>query len=72
MATDSVTITNNTSGESFELPLKNGTIGPSAADISSLYRDAGIFTYDPGFMATASCHSAITYIDVVVCLLFLV
>jgi citrate synthase len=63
MATDSVTITNNATGESFDLPLKSGTIGPWAADISSLYRDAGIFTYDPGFMATASCHSAITYID---------
>jgi len=63
MANDSVTITNNATGESFEYALLKGTIGPPAVDISALYRDAGIFTYDPGFMATASCHSAITYID---------
>jgi citrate synthase len=63
MAKDSVTITNNATNDSFEYALEQGTIGPAAVDISSLYRDAGIFTYDPGFMATASCHSAITYID---------
>lgn len=50
-------------GESHEFPLKSGTLGPSAVNISTLYRDAGIFTYDLGFMATASCLSAITYID---------
>jgi citrate synthase len=63
MAKDSITITHNGTGASFEYALKQGTIGPPAVDISALYRDAGIFTYDPGFMATASCHSAITYID---------
>jgi citrate synthase len=63
MANSSVTITNNATGESYEFPLKQGTIGPAAVDISSLYKEAGFFTYDPGFMATASCHSAITYID---------
>ncbi|MGB5736958.1 MAG: citrate synthase [Thiohalocapsa sp.] len=63
MANDTITITTNADGQSFEFPLKHGTIGPSAVDISSLYRDAGFFTFDPGFMATASCHSAITYID---------
>jgi citrate synthase len=63
MANDTVTITNDSTGESFQFPLLQGTVGPAAADISSLYREAGIFTYDPGFMATASCHSAITYID---------
>jgi citrate synthase len=63
MPNDTITITNNTDGSSFEFPLKHGTMGPSAVDISSLYRDAGFFTFDPGFMATASCHSAITYID---------
>jgi citrate synthase len=63
MARDSVTISNNATGETFEFALKKGTIGPSAVDISSLYKEGGIFTYDPGFMATASCHSAITYID---------
>ncbi len=63
MPNDTITITNNADGGSFEFPLKHGTIGPSAVDISTLYRDAGFFTFDPGFMATASCHSAITYID---------
>jgi citrate synthase len=61
MANDSITLTNN--GKSHELPILRGTIGPGAADITSLYKETGIFTYDPGFMATASCHSAITYID---------
>jgi citrate synthase len=63
MAEQMITITNDASGERFEYPLKRGTLGPGALDITSLYRDAGFFTYDPGFMATASCHSAITYID---------
>ena len=63
MPNDTITITNNADGSRFEFPLKHGTIGPSAVDISTLYRDAGFFTFDPGFMATASCHSAITYID---------
>ncbi len=63
MANETVTITNDSTGESHAFPLLTGTIGPAAADISSLYKEAGIFTYDPGFMATASCHSAITYID---------
>jgi citrate synthase len=58
-----ITITNNADGTQLEYPLRAGTLGPSAVDISSLYRDAGFFTYDPGFMATASCHSAITFID---------
>jgi citrate synthase len=40
-----------------------GTIGPEALDISSLIKDQGVFTFDPGFMATASTESKITYID---------
>jgi citrate synthase len=58
-----ITITNNSNGKSHDYPLKQGTLGPDAVDISALYRDAGFFTYDPGFMATASCHSSITFID---------
>ncbi len=48
-----------------ELPIKTGTMGPSTVDISQLYQQTGkqYFTFDPGFMATASCHSAITFID---------
>jgi citrate synthase len=46
-----------------ELPVLDGTLGPSVVDIGTLYRDHGVFTYDPGFVATAACQSAITYID---------
>ena len=44
-------------------PLLEGTEGPSVVDISALYKDSGYFTFDPGFMSTASCESKITYID---------
>src|SRR6202012_719922 len=40
-----------------------GTIGPDVIDISKLYGQAGVFTYDPGFTSTGSCESKITYID---------
>ena len=46
-----------------ELPVMAGTIGPEVIDIRSLYAQTGKFTYDPGFMSTGSCKSAITYID---------
>ncbi|HYF56034.1 MAG TPA: citrate (Si)-synthase, partial [Salinarimonas sp.] len=46
-----------------EMTVKPGTIGPSVIDISKLYAQTGMFTYDPGFMSTASCQSTITYID---------
>jgi citrate synthase len=52
-----------TTGKVAELNARSGTLGPAALDISSLIRDLGIFTYDPGFMATASAESNITYID---------
>ena len=45
------------------LPLIEGAQGPRAIDVTRLYRDHGIFTYDPGYMSTASCESRITYID---------
>jgi len=50
-------------GKSVELPVKSGTIGPDVLDIGKLYAQTGAFTYDPGFTSTASCESAITYID---------
>lgn len=55
----------NLKGDSSEitLELRSGTEGPDAIDITSLYGDMGVFTYDPGFVSTASCHSKITYID---------
>ena len=46
-----------------ELPMYNGTLGPDVIDIQKLYSQTGNFTFDPGFMSTASCRSAITYID---------
>ena len=46
-----------------ELNIMSGTLGPNVLDISHLARDLGVFTYDPGFMATASTESKITYID---------
>lgn len=52
-----------TDGETVELPVKSGTIGPDVIDIRKLYGQTGKFTYDPGFTSTASCDSAITYID---------
>ncbi len=57
------TLHDNTTGQSYELPVVEGTDGPRVIDIRNLYRDAGVFTYDPGFTSTASCSSAITYID---------
>ena len=49
--------------KNYDFPIRSGSIGPDVVDISSLYNKAGIFTYDPGFMSTASCESKITYID---------
>jgi len=46
-----------------EFPIYKGTIGPDVIDIRKLYAGTGKFTYDPGFMSTASCNSSITYID---------
>jgi citrate synthase len=46
-----------------ELPVLSGTAGPQVVDIRKLYNDTGYFTFDPGFVATASCESKITYID---------
>jgi len=50
-------------GITHDLPVRRGTMGPDVIDISRLYADADVFTYDPGFTSTASCESKITYID---------
>src|SRR5205809_5160839 len=50
-------------GKSLDFPVLPGTIGPEVVDIRTLYGKSGAFTYDPGFMSTASCTSSITYID---------
>ncbi|WP_417257605.1 citrate synthase [Celeribacter sp.] len=63
MADTKKTATLTIDGNSFELPVYSPTEGPDVIDIRKLYADAGVFTYDPGFTSTASCDSAITYID---------
>ena len=50
-------------GKTIELPVLHGGCGPDVIDIASLYKELGLFTYDPGFTSTASCNSRITYID---------
>ena len=50
-------------GKSAEFPIFKGTIGPDVVDIRTLLGKSGMFTYDPGFLSTASCKSEITYID---------
>jgi citrate synthase len=50
-------------GAAYELPMRKGTLGPDVVDISALYQESGRFTYDPGFVSTASCESKITFID---------
>ncbi|MCX8500718.1 MAG: citrate synthase [Alphaproteobacteria bacterium] len=60
---NSLTLTDNRTGKSLELPIKNGSIGPVVADIRKVYSSLDLFTYDPGFTSTASCESRITYID---------
>ena len=63
MADNVYELCNEHKGIKEHLPVIEGTQGPHAVDISKLYRDTGVLTYDPGFMSTASCESRITYID---------
>jgi citrate synthase len=62
-ANRSVTVTLDGTNKSTRLPLISGTIGPDVYDIRKMYAELGVFTYDPGYGATASCESKITYID---------
>ncbi len=63
MSKDTVTLMDNRSGKSFEAPIMDGVHGDSVMDIGNLHKETGYFTYDPGFLATASCDSAITFLD---------
>jgi citrate synthase len=56
-------LTDPATGQSSEIKALPGSAGPAVLDIGAIYKDHGVFTYDPGFMATASASSAITYID---------
>ena len=63
-ASDSLTITDNRTGKSYEVPIEDGTVRATALrDIKVNESDFGVMTYDPAFMNTASCRSAITYLD---------
>lgn len=66
MATDTkktVTLTDDESGKSLKMPILSGTHGDDVIDIRGLYKELGYFTHDPGFTATSSCESALTFID---------
>jgi len=63
MSTETVTIIDDATGKKVQLPLLSPTSGPKTIDISTLYKELGYFTYDPGFVSTASCSSGITFLD---------
>jgi citrate synthase len=54
MSKDAFTLT-SPDGKTIELPVRKGATGPDVIDISKLYREQGVFTYDPGFVSTGSC-----------------
>ncbi len=63
LAENKATLSFSNGSPSVELPVYHGNVGPDVIDIRKLYGQTGMFTYDPGFLSTASCQSAITYID---------
>ena len=63
MSDRKATLTFSDTGKSIELDILSGTEGPDTIDITKLYSQAKVFTFDPGFVSTASCDSSITYID---------
>ncbi|WP_419769028.1 MAG: citrate synthase [Candidatus Marinarcus sp.] len=63
MAKNTMTLTDNRNGKSYEYDILSGTRGPDVVNISTFYKDSGMFTYDPGYTSTASCESKITFID---------
>ncbi|MFO0324564.1 MAG: citrate synthase [Burkholderiales bacterium] len=63
MSANAKTATLTVGDKTVQLPVSDGTVGPSTVDIGKLYGQTGMFTYDPGFMSTASCNSTITFID---------
>ena len=63
MANKTFELLDTASGKKSTLPVRSGTVGPDVIDIGALNKDHGVFTFDPGFMATASTESKVTYID---------
>src|SRR4051812_9313912 len=63
-ASDTLTVTDNRTGKTYEIPIEDGAIrAPALRDIKVDDDDFGLLSYDPAFMNTASCRSAITYLD---------
>ena len=60
---NTMTMTDNRTGKSWEFPILSGTKGPDVVDIGSFYSQTGMFTFDQGYTSTASCKSEITFID---------
>ncbi|MGB2551580.1 citrate synthase [Campylobacter sp. MOP51] len=60
---NTVTLTDNRNGKSYEFPILQGTMGPDVIDISTFFNQTGMFTFDRGYTSTAMCRSSITYID---------
>jgi citrate synthase len=63
LADNKATLSFSNGSPNVELPVYHGSVGPDVIDIRKLYAQTGMFTYDPGFLSTASCQSAITFID---------
>ena len=63
MTNRSVTVTDSETNKSIELPVMDGTVGSPVIDVRKLQTELGYYTFDPGFMVTASCKSQLTYID---------
>ena len=63
LADNKATLSFSNGSPSIEMPIYHGSVGPDVVDIRKLYAQTGMFTYDPGFLSTAACQSAITYID---------
>jgi citrate synthase len=63
MAKDTLTVIDNRNGKSAEFPVLQGTLGTPCVDFGRMAAELDVFSYDPGFFSTASCSSAITYID---------
>jgi citrate synthase len=63
LSDNKATLSFSNGAASVDFPVYQGNIGPDVLDIRKLYGQTGMFTYDPGFLSTAACQSAITYID---------
>jgi len=63
MTTKSYTLTHPETGSEVSLPVLTPVAGPPVIDVTGIYGQTGTFTFDPGFAATASCKSTVTYVD---------